>query len=77
MIGQKVTAIHFRGKNHIDGIWATKDINCHAERFLPLWSGIGDHRACVVDVIYEALIGEPILKIPLLKGIFTVLNIRG
>ena len=40
MKGGKVPTIHFRIKNHIDGIWATKDINCHAEIFIPLWSGI-------------------------------------
>ena len=34
---KKVPATHFRGKNHVDGIWATEYIDYHAEIFLPLW----------------------------------------
>ena len=48
--GQKGPETHLRGKNKIDGIWSTKDIDCHAARFIPLWSGIGDYRACVMDI---------------------------
>ena len=33
-----------RGKNHIDGIWFTKDIDCHVARFLPLWYGKVDKK---------------------------------
>ena len=36
--GQKGAAMHFKGRNHIGGIWDTKDVNCHKEIFLPLWS---------------------------------------
>ena len=65
--GQKVPAMHFGGKNQIDGILATKDINCHAEIFIPLCSLLGYHILCVVDIKYKALIGEPIKNIQGLK----------
>ena len=55
--------MHFGGKKHIDGIWATKDIDFRAAIFLPLWSGIVGHRVCVVDITYEFLVGEIILNI--------------
>ena len=32
--------------------------------FLPLWSYIGYHRSCVIDIPYEAVIRETIPKIP-------------
>ena len=48
--------MHLRGKKHIDGIWSTKDIDCHVEIFIPLWMGIVDHKACVLDILCEALI---------------------
>ena len=35
--GEKLTSTYFRGKNYINIIWDTKDIDCHVERFLPLW----------------------------------------
>ena len=44
--GEKGTSAYLWGKNQIDEIWSTKDIECHESRFIPLWSGIGDHRAC-------------------------------
>ena len=49
--------MNFRGKNQIDGIWDTKDINYHVAIFIPLWEDIIYHRVCVVDITYEALIG--------------------
>ena len=55
--GQKVPAKNFIGKNHIDRIWDTKDINYHVAIFLSLFSVIIYHRACVVYIPYEALIG--------------------
>ena len=55
--GKKVPATQFRGKYQIGGIWVTKDINCHAARFIPLWSILIYHIECVVYIPYDTLIG--------------------
>lgn len=43
-------SIFCRGTEQIDGIFATSDVDVMGARFLPFWSGIGDHRASVIDV---------------------------
>ena len=56
-------ATWFRGRHQIDGVFATAGVECHGARFLPFWAGIGDHRAIVVDIPLQSLIGEQLLKI--------------
>ena len=54
---------HFSGQHQIDGAFATEDIDCSGARFLPFWTGIGDHRAIVVDIPHQILFGEQLLRI--------------
>ena len=48
--GQEVTETHFRGKNQVDRIWSTKDIDFHAKIFIPLWSGMEYRGVCVTYI---------------------------
>ena len=56
-------ATHAAGKNQIDGVFATPNINITGARFLPLWTGIGDHRAILIDIAQDSLYGETLPKI--------------
>ena len=51
--GQKRQETLFRGETHIVGIKATKYIDFHMARLLPLWPVIGYHRSCVVYIPYK------------------------
>ena len=59
---------HSSGQYQIDGVFATVEIDCAGARFLPFWSGIGDHRALVVDIPQQVLYGEQLLRIVRPKG---------
>ena len=48
---------NFRGGNQIDGIWSSEDVDFHGAIFIPLWTKVEDHRTCVADISYKALIG--------------------
>ena len=54
---------YFRGSTQIDGAFATPDVDCSGARFLPFWAGIGDHRAVVIDIPLQSLIGEQLLRV--------------
>ena len=54
---------HQTGSHQIDGVYASSDIDCVGARFLPFCSGIGDHRAIVIDIPGQVLLGEQRLKI--------------
>ena len=56
-------ATWFRGRNQIDGAFATQNVDCCGARFLPFWAGIGDHRAVVIDIPLQSLVGEQLLKV--------------
>ena len=43
-------ATWFRGTKQIDGVFATTDVDFCGDRFLPFWSGMGDHKSVVVDI---------------------------
>ena len=60
---QKGPATYAKGHRQIDGAFATRDIICNGARFLPLWSGIGDHRPIVIDIPSECLYGNELLRI--------------
>ena len=61
--GKGGPATWFRGRHQIDGAFATSDIDCTGARFLPFWYGIGDHRAVVIDIPMQSLIGEQLLRV--------------
>ena len=48
----------FLGAKQIDSAFATLDVDCCGVRFIPFWSGMGDHRAVVVDIPRHSLLGE-------------------
>ena len=56
-------ATHAQGKQQIDGVFATPNLHCSGDRFLPLWTWIGDHREIVVDIYQETLYGKSMLKV--------------
>ena len=41
---------HATGKHQIDSVFSTPTRHITGVRFLPLWTGIGDHRAILVDI---------------------------
>ena len=55
--GQKVGATFFRGKDPIDGVWATPDMVVTGACVMPVGYGVGDHRMFVVDFLTSSLIG--------------------
>ena len=57
LTGQKVGATFFRGKDPIDGVWATPDVAITEACVMPVGYGIGDHRMFVVDFLTSSLIG--------------------
>ena len=58
--GLQLGATFFRGSTHIDGIWATPDVEVVHACVMPCGYGIGDHRLFVVDFRTASLIGaEP------------------
>ena len=56
-------ATYAAGKHQIDGVFATSNVHITGARFLPLWTGIGDHRAILIDITQDSLYGETLLKI--------------
>ena len=57
-IGQKAPNTWFRGKDPIDGIWITKDIEVIRASYLPFDADAGDHRPVVVDLTMGSVLGQ-------------------
>ena len=55
--GQKVRPTFFRGKEPIDGVWATPDVVITGACVMPVGYGVGDHRMFVIDFLTSSLIG--------------------
>ena len=55
--GQKVGPIFFRGKDPVDGVWATPDVAITGACVMPVGYGVGDHRMFVIDFLTYSLIG--------------------
>ena len=55
--GQKVGPTFFRGKDPIDGVWATPDVVITGACVMPVGYGVGDHRMFVIDFFTSSLIG--------------------
>ena len=51
------------GLNQIDGAFFSRNFECTGARFLPLWTGIGDHRAIIIDIPQQLIYGEQLLKV--------------
>ena len=54
---------HHLVKDQIDGVFVSEDVDYTGSRYLPFWSGIGDHRAKVIDIPHQVLFGEQLLTI--------------
>ena len=52
-----------RGTKQIDGAFATPYVDCCGSRFLPFWYGMGYHRAIVVDIPHQSLLGDQVFKV--------------
>ena len=61
--GTKGPNTYHSGKNQIDGVYVSEEVDCTGARYLPFWSGIGDHRAIVIDIPHQVLFGEQLLTI--------------
>ncbi len=56
-------ATYFRGSKPIDGLWVSDDLDISNACIMPFGYGIGDHRAYILDVPLELLVGEDPIKI--------------
>jgi hypothetical protein len=61
--GTSPGATFFRGSKPINGMWVSGDINISNACVMPFGYGVGNHRAFVLDVPLESLIGVNPVKI--------------
>jgi hypothetical protein len=54
---------YFRGSKPIVGFWVTNDINVSKASVMPFGYGVGDHRAFIIDIPIESLVGHSPVKI--------------
>ncbi len=50
-------ATFFRGSHPIDGLWASVDLDISNACVMPFGYGVGDHRAFILDIPLESLVG--------------------
>ena len=53
----------FRGKEAIDDIWFSSDLEVIAASYLPFHGDIGDHRPVVADATIQSILGTNLPKI--------------
>jgi hypothetical protein len=61
--GASPGATFFRGSRPIDGLWVSSDLDISNACVMPFGFGVGDHRAFVLDIPLESLVGENPVKI--------------
>ena len=61
--GKDGPATWFRGTNQIYCVFTTPDVDLCGAMVLPFWYGTGDHKAVVVDIPHQSLLGEQVLKV--------------
>jgi hypothetical protein len=61
--GTSTGATFFQGSKPIDGIWVSNNLDISNACVMPFGYGVGDHRAFVLDVQLELLIGMDPVKI--------------
>ena len=49
-------------------MFASSEIDFVGARFLPFWSGIGNHRTIVIDIPQQVIFGEKLLTIVRSRG---------
>ena len=55
--GVQTGATFFRGSHPIDGLWASADLDLGNACVMPFGYGVGDHRAFILDIPLESLVG--------------------
>ena len=61
--GKDGPATWFRGTNQIYCVFTRPDVDLCGAMVLPFWYGTGDHKAVVVDIPHQSLLGEQVLKV--------------
>ncbi len=61
--GNSPGATFVRGSKPIDGIWISSDIDISNACVMPFGYGVGDHRAFILDIPIESLVGINPVKI--------------
>jgi hypothetical protein len=61
--GNSPGSTFFRGSKPIDGIWISSDIDISNACVMPFGYGVGDHRAFILDITIESLVGINPVKI--------------
>jgi hypothetical protein len=61
--GTKTGATFFRGSKPIDGLWASSNLEISNPCIMPFGYSVEDHRAFILDITLELLIGENPTKI--------------
>jgi len=55
--GVQTGATFFRGSHPIDSLWASADLDISNACVMPFGYGVGDHRAFILDILLESLVG--------------------
>ena len=58
----------FRGKDAIDGVWVSSDLEIIGASYLPFDSSVGDHRPVMVDISMSSLLGKRLNKVVPVKA---------
>jgi hypothetical protein len=61
--GARTGATYFRGSHPIDGLWASEDLDISNACVMPFGYGVGDHRAFILDIPLESLVGTHPVRI--------------
>jgi hypothetical protein len=61
--GTSPGATFFRGSKPIDGLWVSNDLDISNACVMPFGYSIGNHRAFILDIPIESLVGENLVKI--------------
>jgi hypothetical protein len=61
--GASPGATFFCGSQPIDGLWVSKDLDISNAYVMPFGFGVGDHRAFILDIPLELLVGVNPVKI--------------
>ena len=56
--GASLGATFFQGSWPIDGLWVSSDLDISNACVMPFGFGVGDHRAFILDIPLESLVGE-------------------
>ncbi len=61
--GASPGATFFRGSRPIDGLWVSSELEISNACIMPFGFGVGDHRAFILDIPLESLVGVNPVKI--------------